>query len=69
MECLQAAGKSNYKSISFPAIGTGALGFSKDESALIMLNAVVDFAQKFQKKLEVFFIIYPYDHETFQVFC
>ncbi|XP_013870677.1 poly [ADP-ribose] polymerase 9 [Austrofundulus limnaeus] len=68
MECLQTAAGSNHKSISFPAIGTGALGFSKDESAFFMLEAVVQFAQMSQKKLEVFFIIYPSDHETFQAF-
>lgn len=65
--CLFSAAQV-YKSITFPAIGTGALGFSKAESAMIMLQAVHDFAQKCQKRLEVYFVIFPSDIETFQAF-
>ncbi|XP_037542034.1 protein mono-ADP-ribosyltransferase PARP9 [Nematolebias whitei] len=68
LECLWSAAARNHKSISFPAIGTGALGFSKTESAGIMLNAVADFTQKYPQELEVFFVIFPSDHETFQAF-
>lgn len=66
-ECLFKAAQA-YNSITFPAIGTGALGFSKAESARIMLQAVNDFAQKCQKRLEVYFVIFPSDTETFQAF-
>lgn len=68
LECLWTAAARNHKSISFPAIGTGALGFGKTESANVMLSAVADFTQKCNKKLDVFFVIFPSDHETFQVF-
>uniref|UniRef100_A0A3Q1EM90 PARP n=1 Tax=Acanthochromis polyacanthus TaxID=80966 RepID=A0A3Q1EM90_9TELE len=36
-----------HKSIAFPAIGTGALGFTKPESARIMLDAVALFARSY----------------------
>uniref|UniRef100_A0A3Q2CMW6 Poly [ADP-ribose] polymerase 9-like n=1 Tax=Cyprinodon variegatus TaxID=28743 RepID=A0A3Q2CMW6_CYPVA len=67
LECLKRAAAQHYTSISFPAIGTGALGFSKDESATIMLQAVFDFSLNFQNKMEVYLVIFPSDHETFQV--
>lgn len=66
MECLVYAA-TNYKSIAFPAIGTGGLGFKKDEVAQIMLHAVVSFAQKASQKMEIYFVIYPSDTETFKV--
>ncbi|XP_015226912.1 PREDICTED: poly [ADP-ribose] polymerase 9-like [Cyprinodon variegatus] len=68
LECLKRAAAQHYTSISFPAIGTGALGFSKDESATIMLQAVFDFSLNFQNKMEVYLVIFPSDHETFQAF-
>ncbi|XP_049903950.1 protein mono-ADP-ribosyltransferase PARP9 [Epinephelus moara] len=68
LECLWLAGTSRHKSIAFPAIGTGALGFNKKEVADIMSRAVVDFAQKFPEKIEVDFVIYPSDNDTFKAF-
>ncbi|XP_017276148.1 protein mono-ADP-ribosyltransferase PARP9 [Kryptolebias marmoratus] len=67
-DCLWTAAANHHKSIAFPAIGTGALRFSKSESAMIMLKAVAKFAQNTQEKMEVFFVIFPSDHETFQAF-
>ncbi|XP_031147264.1 protein mono-ADP-ribosyltransferase PARP9 isoform X2 [Sander lucioperca] len=66
-ECLWLAA-GNHKSIAFPAIGTGFLGFGKKEVAQIMSDAVADFAQKVQKKLEVHFVIFPPDNDTFKAF-
>ncbi|XP_030613568.1 protein mono-ADP-ribosyltransferase PARP9 [Archocentrus centrarchus] len=68
LDCLWMAALNKHKSIAFPAIGTGALGFSKHESAQIMSDAVVNFAQKFPEKMEVCFVIFPADNHTFQVF-
>ncbi|XP_015226702.1 PREDICTED: poly [ADP-ribose] polymerase 9-like [Cyprinodon variegatus] len=68
LECLITAAAQPYTSISFPAIGIGAFRFSKDDSASIMFDAVSDFAKESQQKLEVYFVIFPSDHETFQVF-
>lgn len=61
---------NGHNSISFPAIGTGHLGFPKQEAAYIMLEAVADFAQTAQTKMDVYFVIFPSDRDTFQVvFC
>uniref|UniRef100_A0A1A8FKR3 Poly (ADP-ribose) polymerase family, member 9 n=1 Tax=Nothobranchius korthausae TaxID=1143690 RepID=A0A1A8FKR3_9TELE len=68
LDCLWTAVTNKHKSIAFPAIGTGALGFSKQESAMIMLDAVADVSHKCQSDLDVHFVIYPSDYETFQAF-
>ncbi|KAM6978443.1 protein mono-ADP-ribosyltransferase PARP9 [Tautogolabrus adspersus] len=67
-ECLRLAVKNKHKSIAFPAIGTGALGFGKREVVQIMLTAVTEFAKKSQATLEVHVVIFPPDHGTFQAF-
>ncbi|KAI9535155.1 hypothetical protein NQZ68_007246 [Dissostichus eleginoides] len=67
-ECLQNAAKDRYKSIAFPAIGTGNLGFDKKEVAWIMANAVEDFAYNCQTEIDVMFIIYPSDDQTYKAF-
>ncbi|XP_072253977.1 protein mono-ADP-ribosyltransferase PARP9 isoform X2 [Leuresthes tenuis] len=67
-DCLDMAVASHYKSIAFPAIGTGNLGFSKKEVARMMMDAVYNFTQNHQKKMDVYFIIFPSDHDTFQAF-
>uniref|UniRef100_A0A3Q3BQC0 Poly [ADP-ribose] polymerase 9-like n=1 Tax=Haplochromis burtoni TaxID=8153 RepID=A0A3Q3BQC0_HAPBU len=56
-----------HKSIAFPAIGTGALGFTKEEAAQLMCDALANFAQNFPEKMEVYFVIFPADNDTFQV--
>ena len=61
------AAESHHKSIAFPAIGTGNLGFSKNEVAKMMMDAVHNFTQTHQTKMDVYFIIFPSDHDTFQV--
>lgn len=62
--------KNGHNSISFPAIGTGHLRFPKQEAAYIMLEAVAAFAQTVQTKMDVYFVIFPSDRDTFQVvFC
>ncbi|XP_074514243.1 protein mono-ADP-ribosyltransferase PARP9 isoform X2 [Sebastes fasciatus] len=68
LECLWQATADGHKSITFPAIGTGNLGFGKKEAAEIMSNAVADFAQKAPKKMDVYFVIYPSDNDTFKAF-
>ncbi|GAA6225265.1 poly [ADP-ribose] polymerase 9-like [Lates japonicus] len=68
LECLWTAGTSKHKTIAFPAIGTGNLGFSKQEVAQIMSNAVANFAQKYLDMMEVHFVIFPSDNSTFKAF-
>ncbi|XP_029314246.1 LOW QUALITY PROTEIN: protein mono-ADP-ribosyltransferase PARP9 [Cottoperca gobio] len=67
-ECLWLAVRNNHKSISFPAIGTGALGFDKKEVASIMTNAVADFANKTREKMDVCFVIFHADDATYKAF-
>ncbi|XP_005944170.1 protein mono-ADP-ribosyltransferase PARP9 [Haplochromis burtoni] len=66
--CLWMAASRKHKSIAFPAIGTGALGFTKEEAAQLMCDALANFAQNFPEKMEVYFVIFPADNDTFQVF-
>lgn len=61
------AATKGHKSIAFPAIGTGALGFSKEEVAHIMSDAVDRFAQTSPKKMDVYFVIFPNDGYIFKV--
>ncbi|XP_023278826.1 poly [ADP-ribose] polymerase 9-like [Seriola lalandi dorsalis] len=70
LECLWNAAASQHKSIAFPAIGTGALSFSKSEAAQIMSNAVADFACKWKAPtmMEVHFVILHSDNDTFKAF-
>ncbi|XP_068561273.1 protein mono-ADP-ribosyltransferase PARP9 isoform X2 [Cebidichthys violaceus] len=67
-DCLWQAAANYHKSIAFPAIGTGALGFSKKDSAQIMSKAVADFAQNIATKMDVHFVIFPSDNDTFKAF-
>lgn len=61
------AAAQKYKSISFPAIGTGNLGFDRRDSARIMHSAVAEFSQNFKGKMEVYFVIFPSDDDIFKV--
>ncbi|XP_036065552.1 protein mono-ADP-ribosyltransferase PARP9 [Oryzias melastigma] len=67
-ECLWTADAKEHKSISFPAIGTGNLGFSENEAATIMLDALKQFAQNAPESMAVYFVIHPSDHKVFQAF-
>ncbi|KAM3835915.1 protein mono-ADP-ribosyltransferase PARP9 [Diretmus argenteus] len=66
--CLTLAASNHHRSIAFPAIGTGNLGFSKEHAANIMTSSVVAFARGSQKTLDVHFVIYPPDDDTFKAF-
>lgn len=67
-ECLREAA-FEYKSIAFPAIGTGNLGFPKYDVAQIMMDAVEYFAkQNPSKNLDIYFVVYPKDNEMMRAF-
>ncbi|XP_062288430.1 protein mono-ADP-ribosyltransferase PARP9 [Scomber scombrus] len=66
--CLQRAAAHQYNSIAFPAIGTGGLRFNKKEVAVIMSNAVTDFAHNTTNRMDVRFVIFPHDNDTYQAF-
>lgn len=71
MKSLRMAESDSEKSIAFPAIGTGNLGFPKDKVAKIMIEQVLDFAERVYQgsKLDVFFVLYPPDQGTVKVMC
>ncbi|KAK2839530.1 hypothetical protein Q5P01_013270 [Channa striata] len=66
--CLMRAAGSQHSSIAFPAIGTGGLGFSKKDVAAIMSKAVAEFAEITGNMMDVYFVIFPSDDDTFQAF-
>nr|XP_046259475.1 poly(ADP-ribose) polymerase family member 14-related sequence 1 isoform X2 [Scatophagus argus] len=69
-DCLRKAEDSGQTSISFPAIGTGNLGFPKDLVASSMLDEILAFSKKKQPKhlKKVVIILYSGDTQTIQVF-
>ncbi|XP_029967787.1 protein mono-ADP-ribosyltransferase PARP9-like [Salarias fasciatus] len=67
-ECLTMAEKHHRRSIAFPAIGTGGLGFTGQEVASIMSQAVMNFAKCRKDRFEVHFVIFPSDVSTFEAF-
>ncbi|OCT63240.1 protein mono-ADP-ribosyltransferase PARP14 [Xenopus laevis] len=68
--CLELLEQHQLKSISFPAIGTGSLGFPKDLVATVMFSEVFQFSSnnKPQSLQEVAFILHPSDTDTIKAF-
>ncbi|KYO18144.1 poly [ADP-ribose] polymerase 14 isoform A [Alligator mississippiensis] len=69
-KCLQIVEEQSLKSITFPAIGTGNLGFPKTTVAKLMFEQVFQFSSKMNLKSlqEVHFLIHPKDTDNFQAF-
>ncbi|KAK2839529.1 hypothetical protein Q5P01_013269 [Channa striata] len=68
-DCLDKAENAGLASISFPAIGTGNLGFPKDLVASMMLDEILAFSKKQPKNLKkAVIILYMGDAQTIQVF-
>ena len=66
--CLETASRSSYSSIVFPAMGTGYLGYPKDQVAAMMYKTVIEYAQKSETTIkEVIFVCYSGDLETIKV--
>ncbi|KAF7660862.1 hypothetical protein LDENG_00274150 [Lucifuga dentata] len=68
--CLGQAEDSHMTSITFPAIGTGNLGFPKDLAASLLLDEILKFSSKKKPKhlKKVVIILYPTDVQTIQDF-
>ncbi|XP_062870054.1 protein mono-ADP-ribosyltransferase PARP14-like isoform X2 [Trichomycterus rosablanca] len=68
--CLKRAENQKMASISFPAIGTGNLGFPKDLVSNILLREIHAFSSRVQPQNlnEVTVIVHPADKETVQCF-
>ncbi|XP_071344165.1 poly(ADP-ribose) polymerase family member 14-related sequence 1 isoform X2 [Trachinotus anak] len=69
-DCLEKAEDSGLTSISFPAIGTGNLGFPRDRVTSLIFNEISAFSSKKQPKhlKKVVIILYSGDAKTIQVF-
>ncbi|XP_016048066.2 protein mono-ADP-ribosyltransferase PARP14 isoform X2 [Erinaceus europaeus] len=69
-KCLKMTENLSLKSITFPAIGTGNLGFPKSVFADLIISEVFKFSCKHQGTTlqEVHFVLHPSDHETIQAF-
>ncbi|OCT63243.1 hypothetical protein XELAEV_18044341mg [Xenopus laevis] len=66
--CLSTTEKEKLKSITFPAIGTGALGFPKDLVASLMFERILKFSRNNKCHIQVNFVLHPTDTETIQAF-
>ncbi|XP_053420842.1 protein mono-ADP-ribosyltransferase PARP14 isoform X2 [Nycticebus coucang] len=70
-ECLEITESLSLKSITFPAIGTGNLGFPKNVFAELIISEVFKFSSKSQPTTlqEVHFLLHWSDHENIQAFA
>ncbi|XP_029967706.1 protein mono-ADP-ribosyltransferase PARP14-like [Salarias fasciatus] len=67
--CLAMAENAGLSSISFPAMGTGNLGYPKDRVMTWMLDECVAFSSNSPKHLKkVMIIVFPGDVKTIQAF-
>jgi len=69
MNCLNQALKDKRKSMSFPALGTGNLGYPTNEVAEIMLRKIKQFGIDHPEGClkEVNIVIYEKDLSTYEV--
>ncbi|XP_054908738.1 poly(ADP-ribose) polymerase family member 14-related sequence 1 isoform X2 [Poeciliopsis prolifica] len=69
-DCLDLAEKARLSSISFPAVGTGNLGFPKNLVATLMLDKFLEFSSQRQSKhiKKITVVLFPGDTQTIQVF-
>ncbi|XP_015724138.1 protein mono-ADP-ribosyltransferase PARP14 isoform X2 [Coturnix japonica] len=68
--CLQAAEELSLKSVTFPAIGTGNLGFPNSVVAKLLFDTVYEFSSKRKTNSlrEVHFLLHPKDVNNIQAF-
>ncbi|NXS47673.1 PAR14 polymerase, partial [Balaeniceps rex] len=69
-KCLQIAEELSLKSITFPAIGTGNLGFPRPAVAKLLFDKVFEFSSKngVNSLEEVHFLLHPRDTANIQEF-
>ncbi|XP_040214266.1 protein mono-ADP-ribosyltransferase PARP14-like [Rana temporaria] len=69
-DCLTVAEQNQWTSISFPAIGTGNLGFPKVLVAFVMFDEIFQFSckTKVQNLQEVHLVLHPSDRDTIKAF-
>lgn len=59
---MQLAKQYNCRSIAFPAISTGVYGYPKDEACRIAIDTVLDFMQKENFFIDIYFVLYDEDN-------
>lgn len=64
--CLEEAEKLQMRSLSFPAIGTGQLGFPRDVVSRVLLREIRSFSRRRAPRhlREVFIVVHPGDRQT-----
>ncbi|KAG7274552.1 hypothetical protein CRUP_023929 [Coryphaenoides rupestris] len=67
-DCLNEAERRGLTSITFPAIGTGNLGFPKGIAASVMIEEFLKFKKQSMSLKTVVIVLYPKDRKTIQVF-
>lgn len=67
-KCLTMAASKQQLSISFPAIGTGMLGYEKEVVAKVLMDSAVAFAKQSATYLDIYYVIYPSDTVTYKAF-
>ncbi|XP_077305886.1 protein mono-ADP-ribosyltransferase PARP14-like [Lithobates pipiens] len=68
--CLALAEQNQRTSVSFPAVGTGNLGFPKDLVAFVIFDEIFQFSckNKVQNLQEVHLVLHPSDMDTIKAF-
>ncbi len=59
---MRLAKEHNCTSIAFPAISTGVYGYPKDEACRIALSTVVEFMEKENFYIDVYFVLFDDDN-------
>jgi len=67
LESLRLATTKHFRSISFPAISTGAYGYPLHEAACIALQTTIDYLREHQQINLVRFVLY--DRTTYDIFA
>jgi O-acetyl-ADP-ribose deacetylase len=67
LESLRLASKKNFKSISFPAISTGAYGYPIHEAARIALQTTSNYLKEHQDIQVIKFVLF--DQTTYDIFA
>lgn len=67
--CLQAADDNGFVSIAFPALGTGNLGYPKQQVAKVMFSCIDRFGSSYPQSsvCDVRFVVYDKDFQTIKV--
>ncbi|VDI41166.1 poly [ADP-ribose] polymerase 10/14/15 [Mytilus galloprovincialis] len=69
-ECLNVSTKKQHKSIAFPSLGTGKLGYPVDQVAKHMFSCIESFTESAPRStiIEVLLVVYDQDHKSIKGF-